>query len=281
MNHPCFDAGARRHWGRLHLPIAPECNIVCAYCDRRHDCANESRPGVASAVMTPEEAVRHVEKVLAAVPNISVAGIAGPGDPFATPDLTLRALRLLRRLAVQPCLSTNGLELAEYVPELKRLGVRYVTLTINAVDPEVGRNIYLSVRRRGVVHGGAEGAALLLRRQIEALAALKRHGMTVKINAVVIPGMNDRHIGEVARLAAAYRADVMNCLAVIPVPGTAVAGVPAPDRELMERVAAEAGRHMALMRHCSRCRADAVGLLPAVPAGTAAHACRMTHAPVA
>lgn len=46
--------GVNRHKnGRIHLPIAPHCNIRCAYCDRKHDCANESRPGVTSRLLIP------------------------------------------------------------------------------------------------------------------------------------------------------------------------------------------------------------------------------------
>ena len=41
--HPCFSRGAHFQYGRLHLPVAPSCNIQCAYCDRRFDCPNESQ----------------------------------------------------------------------------------------------------------------------------------------------------------------------------------------------------------------------------------------------
>lgn len=42
--HPCF--GGKRHQnGRIHLGVAPRCNIKCGYCTRRHDCVNESRRG--------------------------------------------------------------------------------------------------------------------------------------------------------------------------------------------------------------------------------------------
>ena len=55
--HPCFHDAARATHGRIHLPVAGPCNIACGYCDRRYDCVNESRPGVASRLMTPDEAV--------------------------------------------------------------------------------------------------------------------------------------------------------------------------------------------------------------------------------
>ena len=79
--HPCFSAHAHFRYGRIHLPVAPKCNIRCGYCDRRFDCANESRPGVTSAVVSPEEALVRVERALCQDNRLRVVGIAGPGEP--------------------------------------------------------------------------------------------------------------------------------------------------------------------------------------------------------
>ena len=43
--HPCFNAKVKGQFGRVHLPVAPKCNILCNYCNRKFDCVNESRPG--------------------------------------------------------------------------------------------------------------------------------------------------------------------------------------------------------------------------------------------
>ena len=59
--HPCFCEGAHSKFARMHLPVAPRCNIQCNYCDRRYDCTNESRPGVTSTVLTAEEAVVKIQ----------------------------------------------------------------------------------------------------------------------------------------------------------------------------------------------------------------------------
>ena len=45
-NHPCFNKKASTSYGRVHLPVAPHCNIQCNFCNRIYDCANENRPGV-------------------------------------------------------------------------------------------------------------------------------------------------------------------------------------------------------------------------------------------
>ena len=137
--HPCFNASASGQWGRIHLPVAPECNISCAYCSRKTDCPNESRPGVCSRVLSPEEAADLVDHAVLHMPSLAVAGIAGPGDPLARPELTLRAFELVRRRhhGLLLCLSTNGLRLADYAADLKSLGVNHITVTINAVSPVV------------------------------------------------------------------------------------------------------------------------------------------------
>ncbi|MFD1692374.1 hypothetical protein ACFSHR_15165 [Azotobacter chroococcum] len=68
----------------MHVAVAPACNIQCHYCNRKYDCANESRPGVVSEVLTPEQAVKKVKAVAATIPQMTVLGIAGPGDPWPT-----------------------------------------------------------------------------------------------------------------------------------------------------------------------------------------------------
>ena len=43
-DHPCFNKKSHRRFGRVHLPVAPRCNIQCKFCNRQFDCVNESRP---------------------------------------------------------------------------------------------------------------------------------------------------------------------------------------------------------------------------------------------
>jgi len=261
--HPCFHVAAKGRFGRIHLPIAPACNIRCGYCDRRFDCVSESRPGVSSRLMTPEQAAAHLTDALRRMPYISVAGIAGPGDPFCRADLTLETLRRVRLACPEIilCVSSNGLNLPNHVDELAELRVQYVTVTVNAVDPDVGARVYRHVLDGRRLLRGREASELLLERQAQAVAGLKARGMTVKINCVVVPGLNDGHVPEVARWAAAMGTDLMNCVGLIPVPGTPLGHCPEPSAALLESLRREAGRHLPQMRHCARCRADAQGLL--------------------
>ena len=69
-NHPCYSEDAHHHYARMHVAVAPACNIQCNYCNRKYDCANESRPGVVSEKLTPEQAVRKVIAVATTSPRI-------------------------------------------------------------------------------------------------------------------------------------------------------------------------------------------------------------------
>lgn len=81
-NHPCYSEEAHHHYARMHVAVAPACNIQCNYCNRKYDCANESRPGIVSEKLTPEQAAKKVLAVASAIPQMSVVGVAGPGDPW-------------------------------------------------------------------------------------------------------------------------------------------------------------------------------------------------------
>src|SRR3990172_8226516 len=96
--HPCFNSELKGTYGRIHLPVAPKCNIQCNYCNRKYDCVNESRPGVTSAVLSPKQAITYMEDVLKKEPRITTVGIAGPGDPMANPAETLTTLRLIHKI---------------------------------------------------------------------------------------------------------------------------------------------------------------------------------------
>jgi nitrogen fixation protein NifB len=261
--HPCFDPKARAAWARVHLPVAPACNISCNFCDRRFDCTNESRPGVTSVVLAPWQALAYLDGLMQRRQDVAVVGIAGPGDPLANPGATLETLRLVR--AQYPdlllCLATNGLALAAHAAELQRLHLSHLTITINTLDPATGARIYAWVRDGERVLRGEDGAALLLQRQLAALEALRGTGILIKVNSILIPGINDEQIAGIAAEVKRRGAHLFNCVALIPAARTPFASLPAPDPAMVSRVRAAAGAHLPLMEHCSRCRADACGLL--------------------
>lgn len=261
--HPCFDKSASRSHGRIHLPVAPKCNIQCGFCNRAYSCVNESRPGVTARVMDPGEALSHLKEMKERAPYISVAGIAGPGDPFANPRETLETLRLVKREYPEMllCVSTNGLNAYPYVAELRGLGVSHVTVTVNAMDEETGSRIYSWIEHGGSVLTGRAAAIALWECQRRAIWALARAGIIVKVNTVLIPGVNEASVPAIAESVAALGASVQNVIPLIPVAGTRFGESDAPEPSTVAGVRAAAERYIPQMDHCSRCRADAAGLL--------------------
>ena len=262
-SHPCFNRKVRGHSGRVHLPVAPKCNIQCNYCNRKTDCVNEGRPGVTSALLTPGQAIRYLDQVLTVDPRIKVSGIAGPGDPFANPDETLETFRLVRERFPEMllCVATNGLNLLPFVEDLAKLQVSHVTVTINAIDPEIGKEVVSWVRDGKVVYRGFRAAEIILERQLTAVKELKRHGIIVKVNTIVIPGINDMHIEAIAQTISGLGVDLMNCIPLLPTEDTAFQTLPEPSTEQIRFIRQIAGTYLPQMEHCARCRADAVGLL--------------------
>jgi nitrogen fixation protein NifB len=262
-SHPCYNPSAAANHSRIHLPIAPSCNIQCKFCNRAYDCPNESRPGVTSAILSPHQAVYYLEKATEQNGPFAVVGIAGPGDPFSEADLTIETFELIRKKYpdITLCVASNGLNIGPYIKKLADLNVKHVTITVNAITAEVGAQIVSWVRFERRIYRGVAGAEILLKNQMEAIKSLHEHGIMVKVNTVVIPGVNDTQIEEIAKKVAGFGADVINCIPVIPVEGCEFENVAKPDHELMQTVRWNASQHLTLVRHCARCRADAVGLL--------------------
>jgi len=261
--HPCFNKEVKGQFGRVHLPVAPKCNIKCNYCNRKYDCVNESRPGVTSTLLSPKQSLEYICRVLEKEPRISVAGIAGPGDPFANGEETMETMRLLRQEFPDLilCMASNGMAIGPYIEELAEINVSHVTITINAVDPEIGSKIYGWVRDGKIVYRGRQAAELLLARQLEAVKKLKEKSITVKINSIIIPGINDHHIVEVAKKMQELNADLLNCMALFPNIDTPFGHIEQPGKKVVNAIRKEAENYLPQMRHCTRCRADAVGLL--------------------
>ncbi len=257
--HPCFQGSAHGKKGRLHLPISPSCNIQCKYCLRTCN-RGEQRPGVANGILRPEEAVDTVRRALELCPEITVVGIAGPGDTLATSH-SLEAFRLVHEAYPQliKCLSTNGLALPGRIAELQRVGVRTITVTVNAVNPEIGEKIYAHIFWEGKKYTGTEAAAILSEQQLKGIREASEQGIIVKVNTVLIPGINDFHIGEIAREVKAAGASIHNMIPLIP--QHEMKDIPAPTCGQINQARQIAGQYLPQFRHCMHCRADACGII--------------------
>lgn len=264
--HPCYSKQAHQY-ARMHLPVAPACNIQCNYCNRKYDCSNESRPGVVSRLVDPPQALKQYMAIKKRAPNLTVMGIAGPGDALANPKSTFETMEKIKAAdpSVQLCISTNGLMLEPYVDRLAALGVDHLTITINCIDPEIGAKIYPWVFFNHKRLRGIEASKTLIEQQMRGLEAAAKTGMLIKVNTVLIPGINDHHIQEVSNAVKQRGALLHNIMPLIsdPAHGTyfGLTGQRGPTEEEIATAREASGNHMPQMTHCQQCRADAVGTL--------------------
>ena len=261
--HPCFNEEARHKQARVHLPVAPKCNIQCNYCNRLYDCCNESRPGVTSSILLPIQASHYFKALKTRLNNLSVIGIAGPGDPFANPDETLATITLIEKEFPEMifCLSSNGLNLAPYIDRIAKLHVSHVTITINSLNVETLAKIYSWVRDGNKVYTGIEAAKLLLGRQLDCIKQLKEKGIIQNKHGDNSGDKGPGYGRELAKKVAELGADTMNCIPLYPTAKTAFGKIEEPSKEMMKRIRSQITKYIKPMSHCARCRADAVGLL--------------------
>ena len=263
--HPCFAYSAPNNKGRVHLPVSPGCNLLCRFCQRdvNEDYGLDNRPGVSGGVITPDEAVEVLRRAIELCPQITVAGIAGPGDTLATP-FALETFRKIRREFpdILCCMSTNGLLLDKKAGEVVDAGVDTLTVTVNAVDPDILERINGGIVWEGRLLTGRKAAEILIENQLRGIEKVAKAGVTIKVNTVLIPEINAPHVPEIAEAVAARDAQLYNIIPLIP--QNELDWCTRPDCALIDRTRQRCERYIRVFRHCQHCRADAAG----IPGGT-------------
>ena len=256
-NHPCF-ADKPGNLGRIHLPVSPACNIGCRFCSRVLN-DTEHRPGVTAKVITPEESIGVLHKALKICPDIKVAGIAGPGDTLAT-NAALETFRLIDKEFphLLKCMSTNGLLLAEKADEVIKAKIDSLTVTVNAVEPEIEAKLNKFVVYHGKKYDALEGAEILIENQLNGIKKVAESGITVKVNTVLVPRINGAHIEKIAQTVSSLGATIYNIIPLIPT--YELKDEKAPFCFQIEEARKSAEKYIDVFRHCNRCRADAVGV---------------------
>lgn len=157
----------------VRLAVTDRCNLRCFYC-----MPEEGNDWLArKELMTYEEMVRLCTLMVhMGIDKIRITG----GEPFVRKDI----MRLLSALSAIPGLNqlnitTNGVLTAPYVPELKKLGIRSVNLSMDTLD----RDRFFAITRRDE-----------LPHVLTTLEQLLHHDIDVKINAVVMDGRNTQDI---------------------------------------------------------------------------------------
>ncbi|MDX5482437.1 MAG: GTP 3',8-cyclase MoaA [Hymenobacteraceae bacterium] len=163
---------ADRHGRKINyvrLAVTDRCNLRCFYC-----MPEEGLDWLSRAELMTYEEMLHISSVLLRM-GIEKIRITG-GEPFVRKDFMSFLTRLSRLQGLeQLAITTNGVLTAPFVPELKKIGIHSVNLSLDTLDP----NRFFAITRRDVLPS-----------VLETLEALLYHGIEVKINAVVMEGKN-------------------------------------------------------------------------------------------
>lgn len=258
--HPCFSGRAHARYARIHLPVARDCNLGCNYCERLIGGASyhSYRPAVCDRIIAPTEALACVKGYCGAG-ELRVAGIAGPGEPLYNEE-TFQTLQLIGRSFPRLilCLSTNGLLLSNSLSRLIELGVGMVTVTVNTVDPGTAGAIYSHAIVDGHVLKGRAAAKAIVDSQIPGVRRAAGAGLLVKVNTILMPGINQDEIAQVARAAREAGACIQNVIPLIPLGGLRDRRPPSCFE--LSQARREAAAHLEQFTRCRQCRADSVGV---------------------
>ncbi len=173
----------------LRVSVTDRCNLRCAYCMPEEEYGWLKSPHILSF----EELSALVDRFLAV--GLEAVRLTG-GEPLVRKDLPT----LVRQLAKKPALAdlaltTNGVLLAEQAQALKDAGLRRLTVSVDTLKPEVFRALTRRDSHRAVLEG------------VAAARATRFEG-GLKLDTVVIRGVNDGELVELLDFAATHDAEL-------------------------------------------------------------------------
>lgn len=260
--HPCFSDGYS-HAYRIHLPVSSKCNIKCNFCSRKYIVQNEKAvlPGRSSETLRPDEALKKLVDMKYQYPEIKVVGFAGPGDNLYNAE-TFQTIKLIRQRFpdIMLCVSTNGVLLGEKLQSLIEYKVTHVTVTVNAVNPEIGSKIYAFATDKERYLFGEKAAAWIIKKQLEGIRRTVEAGIHIKVNSVLIPGINDAEMEEIAKEMSKRGVELMNIMPLIP--SSVFKDRRVPTSVELESIRTKCQPIVRQMVNCQQCSADAFGPVP-------------------
>ncbi len=163
----------------LRLSITDRCNLRCLYCMPEEGIQLSDRKEILS--------FDEIYKLVVAAASIGMTKVrVTGGEPLVRPGV----VELVRMLAGikgidDISLTTNGVLLGKFAAELKEAGLKRVNVSLDSLKED---------RFRYITRGGGLGEVL------EGIAKAKEVGLApVKINVVVLRGINDGEIADFGR----------------------------------------------------------------------------------
>ena len=164
----------------LRLSVTDRCNLRCSYCMPAQGVAYVGQ----EAILSYEELFRIARSAVAiGIEKIRITG----GEPLVRKGITgfLRRLSAIAGLN-QLVLTTNGVLLGEMSADLRAAGVQRLNVSLDSLDAAT----FVRITRCGD-----------LNRVQASIEKARSCGLPVKLNMVVMRGVNDHEIADFARLA--------------------------------------------------------------------------------
>ena len=164
----------------LRLSVTDLCNMRCSYCMPESGVEKLKH----SDVMSYEQMLTLTQHAVAmGIEKVRITG----GEPLVRKGL----VKFLESMAGIPglnqlVLTTNGMLLEQMATDLKRAGVQRLNISLDSLRPE----IFSRITKRGD-----------LKRVLAGIAAAEKAGFPIKINMVVMRGVNDSEIADFAALS--------------------------------------------------------------------------------
>ncbi|WP_129626239.1 GTP 3',8-cyclase MoaA [Candidatus Oscillochloris fontis] len=225
-DHPTLGEPAHDSYGRridyLRVSLTDRCNMRCVYC----------MPTVGMQFVPRPELLTNAELICvlqaAAAVGLRKIRLTG-GEPLLRPGLVdlVRAIKAIPGIE-QIAMTTNALRLDELALPLRQAGLDRVNMSIDSLDPH---------KFRRMTGGGSLDEVWA---GVRAADAAGLH--PIKLNAVVVRGMNDDEVVQLAALTQTYPWE-LRFIEVMPltgVAGLADAGV-ISSAELITRVESHFG----------------------------------------
>lgn len=249
--------------GVIHLPIAPQVVARTRF--------SPPPPVRNASIMVPEAMdylTQEMRKKSAMEQDITMVAITGPGDPLATPGITISAVEQIRTRypGLKIGLKTLGIGSDKLAGALAQAGVDYVEMQVDGVRAEILEKIYAWIRPGLKTLKISEAVKLLLKEQQNGIPALKFHNIDVSILTTLYPGYNIDHVTKVAVEMMELGSKSISLLPYKPEPGAEV-DLNSPDAQIIQEAAEKVRRHLPiveplLLQPTGHCGGEAISEKP-------------------
>jgi nitrogen fixation protein NifB len=224
----------------IHLPIAPRVVARTRF--------SPPPPPRSQCLMLPE-AMEYVDQLVqekAGAP--SMVAITGPGDPLATPDITIAAIEGIRKRypQVKIGLKTLGIGSDKLAGDLAQAGVNYIEMQVDGVRAGILEKIYAWIRPGSKTLKISDAVRLLLKEQRNGIPALKFHNIPVSILTTLYAGYNIDHVPKIALEMMEMGTESISLIPYQSEPGVEVE-LESPDPEIIKEIGLKVRRHLPLV----------------------------------